>query len=419
MNFRKVLSIIILALGFGLLWPVKEFGPVLRLAYASLGLIWLIKVSSLLFEGRKFESTLGFFCYLFLWPGVSSSGFRVRSSKVLEDTGERFLEHWLTFIAGTILLGSSLYFGKGRSLYLNYLALLSILLIVHMGLVEVLRDVLKLMGFAPNQMFNRPYMADSLKDFWSFRWNKAFVEMNKVFFVTPFKGLIGGSTLVLLIFIISGILHEIGISYTSGKDYGKPLIYFFIQGIGFLIESKFKLRRVGTILFVVLPFPLLFPPSFVNLFFGKLSVGLLSYVNGLSLNDIVSGLLLIGGILQASVLLASIQVPKKLNWKRDLEKLSSFNKKVFWTYGGYVFGIIVFMSATSITMSYEGVVGLTAKIWIVFILLFWLARVLIDIFYYSHEDWPEGAEFVIGHICLTTLFITLVTIYSTLLYLCL
>jgi hypothetical protein len=417
MSIRKMMAVLILIGGFLGLWAVNDLGPVFRLGYASIGLIGLIKLSALLFEKHKFESKLGLLCFLFLWPGVSSSGFRVRLKKPPEDTGNRFLEHWLTFILGTIILVLSLYFGRGRNLYLNYLSLFSILLIVHMGLVEVVRDLLKLIGFNPNMMFDRPYAATSLKDFWSFRWNRAFVEMNKIFFVTPLKGKFGGSVLVFLIFVISGVLHEVGISYSSGQDFGRPLIYFFIQGIGFILEGKFKLRRLGTILFVVLPFPLLFPPSFVNTFFGIFAEALLPFIEDLSQKQFFSGILLVGGILQSMVLLASFQVPSKLDWKNDLAKLSPFNRKVFWTYGGYILSTIIFMAVVSILISFEESIGFGARVWLIFILLFWLARVLIDFFYYSHEDWPKGAEFVIGHICLTTLFLTLVFFYALALYL--
>lgn len=416
MKLRKAFSIFILIIAFSLLLPIKEFGPVLRLMYVSFGLIWLIKIASIFFEGKKFESILGLFCYLIVWPGISTSGFRTRLDQIPNDTGERFLEHWLTFIAGLILLSLSIFLGEGKSTLLNYLALFSVLLIVHLGLVEVVRDLLKLLKFNPNQMFNRPFVAESLKDFWSLRWNKAFVEMNKVFFISPFRDVFSGGVLVFSIFIISGFLHEIGISYSSGMDFGKPLIYFFIQGLGFLIERRFKLGRIGTILVVLLPFPLLFPPSFVNLFFGILGSSAISVTNDLSQSQIVSILLIIGGLLQGTVLLASIQVPKKLNWKIDLEKLNPFNKKVFWTYGGYIFVIIIFMAVTSVVLGIEGIYGISSKLWIVFILLFWLARVLVDMFYYTHEDWPKGPEFVIGHICLTTLFITLVIFYSVSLY---
>jgi hypothetical protein len=39
------------------------------------------------------------------------------------------------------------------------------------------------------------------------------------------------------------------------------------------------------------------------------------------------------------------------------------------------------------------------------------ARIVVDIFYFSHEDWPEGRQFFIGHILLTCLFAALACSY--------
>jgi hypothetical protein len=42
-----------------------------------------------------------------------------------------------------------------------------------------------------------------------------------------------------------------------------------------------------------------------------------------------------------------------------------------------------------------------------FIAIYWTARILVDAFYFSHEDWPKGRQFIIGHILLTSLFVAL------------
>jgi len=46
-----------------------------------------------------------------------------------------------------------------------------------------------------------------------------------------------------------------------------------------------------------------------------------------------------------------------------------------------------------------------------FIRIYWTARVVVDTFYFSHTDWPEGRQFAIGHILLTSLFSSLATTY--------
>ena len=46
--------------------------------------------------------------------------------------------------------------------------------------------------------------------------------------------------------------------------------------------------------------------------------------------------------------------------------------------------------------------------------LYWTARILVDAFYFSHEDWPQGREFVVGHFLLTTLLCFLAVSYLAL-----
>jgi alginate O-acetyltransferase complex protein AlgI len=113
------------------------------------------------------------------------------------------------------------------------------------------------------------------------------------------------------------------------------------------------------------------------------------------------------------VLVASYQVPDELDWDTDLESLKPLNRKLMWTYGGYIvlsivsFGVMTavfhrqFLSGTAVAL------GLCAMI-----VVFWTIRVLVDYFYFSHDDWPEGIEYVVGHTMLTSLFLLLILIYS-------
>jgi len=49
-----------------------------------------------------------------------------------------------------------------------------------------------------------------------------------------------------------------------------------------------------------------------------------------------------------------------------------------------------------------------------FIGLYWTARILVDALYFSHADWPKGTVFVVGHVLLTLLFLSLATSYLAL-----
>ena len=49
-----------------------------------------------------------------------------------------------------------------------------------------------------------------------------------------------------------------------------------------------------------------------------------------------------------------------------------------------------------------------------FIAIYWTARILVDLFYFAHQDWPKGKLFVVGHILLTALFAALASCYWSL-----
>ena len=46
------------------------------------------------------------------------------------------------------------------------------------------------------------------------------------------------------------------------------------------------------------------------------------------------------------------------------------------------------------------------------IAVLWTARIVVDFLYFSHDDWPSGVKYVVGHTMLTSLFALLVVIYG-------
>lgn len=421
MKAQKCIGLTIVALGLLGLWFLRELDPVFRLALASIGMIFVIKLAAMIWQredNTSPDSFLSAFLFIALWPGISLSGFTQRKTEPPPETGKRFMEAWLFFLFGLVTLFLVSILTKGNSTLGNYIALVSILFIVHLGLVELAADGIRLIGYSPKSLFDQPYLATSLRDFWSHRWNRAFVDMNKTFLLKPLHKIVPPRVLVISIFLVSGCLHELGISYADGVSWGRPFLYFFLQGLGMELETRFKFSKPLLWIWILAPLPLLFTPSFVNLFLGGLATWISFHISILTKFDWLKYGLFAGGFGHLLVLCASLQVPGKLNWKQEFQKLSSLNRKVFWTYGGYIFSIIVFMSAVSFIMArdLESLASAPAKIWLLFIGIFWWARVFTDLFYMKHSDWPQGPLFTIGHICLTTLFISLAAGYTLLFF---
>ncbi len=112
------------------------------------------------------------------------------------------------------------------------------------------------------------------------------------------------------------------------------------------------------------------------------------------------------------VLIASLQAPARLGWKRDLAKLTRFNQKIFWVYGFYILFCIVSFAALTWRLHDAFLAGEPAARSIAgFIAIFWTVRVLVDLLWYDHRDWPQGNALVAGHALVTSLFCALAAVY--------
>lgn len=112
------------------------------------------------------------------------------------------------------------------------------------------------------------------------------------------------------------------------------------------------------------------------------------------------------------ILIASFQVPAKLNWRDDLKKLMPFNRKLLWVQGGFTVLTIIAFGVLTLAFHAEMVRGDSVALGLAcFIGVYWSGRILVDAFYSSHADWPKGKQFVVGHILLTSLFVALAASY--------
>jgi len=123
-------------------------------------------------------------------------------------------------------------------------------------------------------------------------------------------------------------------------------------------------------------------------------------------------ILWLAGAAHFAILAASFQVPSRLRWKQDLAQLMPFNRKMLWVQSGFTVLTIIAFGTLTFALHEDLLYGNRAARGLVcFIAIYWSARILVDAFYFAHEDWPRGKQFVIGHILLTTLFVWLAASY--------
>lgn len=120
----------------------------------------------------------------------------------------------------------------------------------------------------------------------------------------------------------------------------------------------------------------------------------------------------LAGIGHFIVLMASVQVPTRLGWKEDFAKLTPFNRKVVWVYAFYLFAIIFIFGLLTLIFHQDFLQGNRVALGLAVVIgSFWTGRIIIDFAWFDHRDWPKGRIFIVGHACLTFLFLCLASTY--------
>ena len=85
-----------------------------------------------------------------------------------------------------------------------------------------------------------------------------------------------------------------------------------------------------------------------------------------------------------------------------------------WTNGSFIVFTIVAFGTLTLSLHSSFMKGEAAAIGLaIFITAFWAMRIVVDCFFYKHENWPKGPQFVIGHALLDSLFLFLVLGYGS------
>lgn len=400
--------------------------PWVRLFAATAALLWSIKVGAVLvLHARSISydlSPVETLLFWTVWPTVRPDRFSDASGDRLPDS-TTFVTGYVFLLAGVLLAVATAVAATVLGVELaSWLFVLAVLLVVHQGVARLLPFFLRWAGYPVPGLFDDPLASRSIGEFWSRRWNLPFVYMNRLFVTRPFGDRIGPGWAALLAFLVSGVLHELAISYAAGGGWGLPMLYFVVQATLYSAERRVlpdvesihwlpqKLWVWGGLL---VPVPLLFHGPFRHAFVVPVIEGLRSVLVAQPLAFYVDTGLWAAAFGHFLVLAASVQVPDRLEWRTDLETLQPFNRKLLWTYGGFIVLVIVSFGVLTAVFHDEFLTGNPVALGLcAFIAVFWGARILVDAAYFSHDDWPEGLEFVVGHAMLTSLFLVLVSIYA-------
>jgi len=184
--------------------------------------------------------------YLFLWPDMDPKPFMDDAKPVGKPALSEWLAAWFKFLLGaSILWGLTPMVGESRPIPAAWVGMVGIIFMLHFGSFHLLALVWRLCGVAAEPLMRSPALATSLSAFWSERWNRGFNQLaHDLVFRITFRRF-GVAAAILLVFLASGLVHDLVISLPAGAMFGLPTMYFMIQGIGVLFERSRRGRRLG------------------------------------------------------------------------------------------------------------------------------------------------------------------------------
>ncbi|HVT82781.1 MAG TPA: hypothetical protein VHM90_19240 [Phycisphaerae bacterium] len=123
-------------------------------------------------------------------------------------------------------------------------------------------------------------------------------------------------------------------------------------------------------------------------------------------------LIAIGGLCHFGILVASALVPKVLDWRTQLRLLQPLCRHVVWTHGAFIVLVIVGFGSLSLGLASDLAAGTAlARGICAFIGLFWLSRLVIQLFIFDARPFLTTRFLTLGYHGLTVVFIYLSCTY--------
>lgn len=201
--------------------------------------------------------------YLTLWPGMEPRGFAGGNPALPASASEWGVGMFNTALGvGMVLFGARL----AETPYLplaGWTGMVGIAFTLHFGLFRLLGLGWRAVGVDAQPLMRAPVLSTSLAEFWGKRWNSGFRDLAFGIFFKRVVRSTGVTGATLLVFLASGLIHDLVISWPAGGGYGLPTFYFLLQGCGLLTEKSLGASRAFTWLCVAGPAYWLFHPPFV------------------------------------------------------------------------------------------------------------------------------------------------------------
>jgi alginate O-acetyltransferase complex protein AlgI len=182
--------------------------------------------------------------YLLAWPGMDADAFLDATLPVAPPAASAWLWATLETILGAILLWLvPRSISPGQPLMRGWAGMFGLILLLHFGTFQITALLWQSLGIKAEPIMCRPFRSTSLGEFWGKRWNLGFRQLAHDLIFRPLYRTLGPETAGFLVFMVSGLLHDLVISLPARGGYGLPTLYFLVQGAGVTVEhSRFGKR---------------------------------------------------------------------------------------------------------------------------------------------------------------------------------
>ncbi len=184
--------------------------------------------------------------FLLGWVGMDAKAF----ADERKTPAQPRVTEWI-FAALKILVGAAFTWMFARralavnSLLTGWLGMFGLILMLHFGIFHLTALIWRSAGVPVTPLMRAPLLSHSLGEFWSERWNTAFHQLAGRFLFRPVLRNTSASAATMLVFLASGLIHDLLLSVPARGGYGLPTLYFLLQGIGILFEHGPLARKIG------------------------------------------------------------------------------------------------------------------------------------------------------------------------------
>jgi hypothetical protein len=184
--------------------------------------------------------------YLAAWPGMDAEAFLDSRLVVAAPQLKEWLWAAVKTAFGIVLLWEiARRVPEQQGLVRGWIGLFGLIFLLHFGSFHLIALFWQACGVAAQPIMSKPILSKTLSEFWGKRWNLGFRQLAYDLIFRPLYKRIGVAASSLLVFLASGLIHDLVISLPARGGYGLPTGYFLLQGLGVTLERSAFGKSVG------------------------------------------------------------------------------------------------------------------------------------------------------------------------------